>query len=351
MTEGSRSRAATGQTVVTLAHGGGGRAMRDLIDHLFCAAFANADLDPSEDQARIALGRLTAIGETLAFTTDSYVVKPLFFAGGDIGKLAVYGTVNDLAVAGARPLYLSCGLVLEEGLSFEVLERVIRSMAEAARAAGVHIVTGDTKVVERGACDGLFVSTSGVGVVPRLPVVPSARSLRAGDVVLASGPLGDHGAAVLVARGDLRIEAPVESDCQPLTELVEALIARAPVRAMRDATRGGALAVFHEWAAASNVAIHVDRPKVPVRPAVRGLCDLLGLDPLALANEGRLIAAVPAEAADAALAALVAHPRGREAARIGVVREAPGGVVTESTGFGGERRLAWPSGMNLPRIC
>lgn len=338
------------ESVVCQAHGGGGKAMADLIDDVIHGAFANDSLDLDEDQARLSLADLARGGDRLAFTTDSYVVKPLFFPGADIGKLAVHGTVNDLAVSGAKPLYLSCGLVLEEGLPIETLRAVLGSMAAAAAESGVRVVTGDTKVVERGAADGIYINTSGIGVIPR-GVAPSAHALQPGDALIASGFLGDHGAAVLVARGDLKLEAEILSDSQPLHDLVAELVAEIPVRAMRDATRGGLAAVLNEWARASDVGVHLDAPALPVRPVVRGLCEVLGLDPLHLANEGKLVAAVPAEHADRALAILRAHPRGRDAALIGRCRAAPPGVVTMSTGFGGERIVSLPVGEQLPRIC
>lgn len=336
--------------VVTLAHGGGGKAMRDLIDDVIAGALDNPDLDTGEDQARLSIAELAARGDRLAFTTDSFVVKPLFFPGADIGKLAVHGTVNDLAVAGARPLYLSCALVLEEGLAVAALRRVLASMAEAASEAGVRVVTGDTKVVERGAADGMYITTAGVGVIPP-GVAPSARSVEPGDALIVSGPLGDHGAAVLVARGDLRLDAPIESDSQPLHDLVAALVAEVPVHALRDATRGGVAAVLHEWAESSDVGLHIDAASLPVRPAVRGLCEVLGLDPLHLANEGKLVAAVPGAHAARALEVVRAHPRGQGAAIIGRGRAEPRGVVTISTGFGGERVVTLPAGELLPRIC
>ncbi|MFO0585972.1 MAG: hydrogenase expression/formation protein HypE [Polyangiaceae bacterium] len=338
------------ESVVIQAHGGGGKAMQDLIDDVIAGAFDNPDLDVEEDQARFSIADLAARGDRLAFTTDSYVVKPLFFPGADIGKLAVHGTVNDLAVAGARPLYLSCALVLEEGLSIATLREVLASMAAAAAESGVRIVTGDTKVVERGAADGLFINTAGVGVIPT-GVAPSARAIQPDDVLLVSGYLGDHGAAVLVARGDLKLDAEVKSDSQPLHDLVSALVAEVPVRAMRDATRGGVAAVLNEWAHASDIGIHIDATALPVRPVVRGLCEVLGFDPLHLANEGKLVAAVPKEHATRALQILGGHPRGEGAAIIGRARREPRGVVAMSTGFGGERIVSLPVGEQLPRIC
>jgi hydrogenase expression/formation protein HypE len=336
---------------VTLAHGGGGKAMKDLIDDVFVRAFDNPTLAPLEDQARLDLASLTARGDRLAFTTDAFVVDPLFFPGGDIGKLAVCGTVNDLAVGGAIPLYLSCAVILEEGVSLELVRRVARSMAEAAQAAGVSIVTGDTKVVNRGACDKLFLTTTGVGVIPRGREL-SAGAARPGDAVIVNGLLGDHGAAILAARGDLLLDAPIESDCAALHGLVEALLAAVPgTRCLRDATRGGVATVLNEIAAASAVAVEIDDDRVPLRPEVRGLCELLGLDPLYLANEGKLVAVVPAGTAEAALAALRAHPLGRDAVVIGEVREGEAGLVTMRTLMGGRRVVDMLVGEQLPRIC
>lgn len=356
MAEGSRaprSRRRPGKVhdpVVSMAHGGGGKAMRDLIEDVILGAFDDPILDPDEDQARFSIAELTAHGDRLAFTTDSYVVKPLFFPGADIGKLAVHGTVNDLAVSGAKPLYLSCALVLEEGLSIATLRAVLKSMAGAAAESGVRIATGDTKVVERGAADGMYITTAGVGVIPR-GVTASAHAIRPGDALIVNGHLGDHGAAVLVARGDLKLEAEILSDSQPLHELVAALVAEVPVHAMRDATRGGVAAVLHEWALASDIGLRIDAAALPVRPVVRGLCEVLGLDPLHLANEGKLVVAVPKEYAERAVAILRAHPRGRDACIVGEARSSPRGVVAMSTGFGGERIVAQPVGDLLPRIC
>ena len=331
---------------VTLAHGGGGRAMKDLIAEVFVAAFDNEFLAPLEDQARLPLdaGRL-------AFTTDSYVVDPLFFPGGDIGKLAVCGTVNDLAVGGAVPLYLSCAVIIEEGVPVELLRRIAASMARTAQAAGVQIVTGDTKVVPRGACDKLFITTAGIGML-RPGYEPGAHRARPGDVVLVNGVLGDHGAAILCARGDMALDTPIESDCAPLNGLIGALLAAAPgIRFMRDATRGGAATVLNEAAAASGVAIELDEARLPMREEVKAFCEILGLDPLYLANEGRVLAIAPAPEADAALAAMRAHPLGAGAAAIGrVVSGEPGRVVLRTL-VGGRRLVDMLVGEQLPRIC
>ncbi len=336
---------------VTLAHGGGGKAMKDLIDDVFVRAFDNPTLAPLEDQARLWISELSARGDRLAFTTDSFVVDPLFFPGGDIGKLAVCGTVNDLAVGGAVPLFLSCAVIIEEGVSLEILRRVASSMAETARAAGVQIVTGDTKVVNKGACDKLFLTTTGIGVI-REGRQLSLAAARPGDVVLVNGLLGDHGAAILAARGDLALEAPIESDCAALHGLIEALLAAAPgTRCLRDATRGGVATVLNEIAEASAVGIEIDDARVPLRPEVRGFCEILGLDPLYLANEGKLVAVVPAAEASAALAAMRAHPLGREAVSIGEVHREEEGCVIMRTTMGGTRVVDMLVGEQLPRIC
>jgi hydrogenase expression/formation protein HypE len=338
-------------TTVTLAHGGGGRAMKDLIDDVFIRAFDNPDLAPMEDQARLDLATLATHGDRLAFTTDGFVVEPLSFPGGDIGRLAVCGTVNDLAVGGATPLYLSCAVIVEEGTPIALLRQVAASMAQAAAEAGVRIVTGDTKVVGRGACDQVFVTTSGVGVIPR-GVQLGAHLAQAGDAVLVNGFLGDHGAAILAARGDLGLGTDVQSDCAPLNGLAQAVMAAAPnLRCMRDATRGGVATVLNEIAEASGVSIEIVEADTPQRPEVRGLCELLGLDPLYLANEGKLVLVAPAEEAQAALAALRAHPLGADAAIIGRVGEGAPGRVTMRTAFGGRRIVDMLIGDQLPRIC
>lgn len=336
---------------VTLAHGGGGRTMRELIERILLPAFDNPLLAPLEDQARIPLDSLAAAGDRLAFTTDTYVVSPIEFPGGDIGTLAVCGTVNDLAMSGARPLYLSCGLVLEEGLELSELARVVQSMGRAARAAGVAIVTGDTKVVEKNAADKIFINTAGVGVIQRGLDVSAGRA-RPGDVVIVNGTLGDHGVAILLARNELALSAQVQSDCQALNGLVEAIVAACPdVRCLRDATRGGLATVLTEFAVASNVCIRLRESAIPVKDAVRGACEILGLDPLYLANEGKLAAIVPGARADAVLAAMRAHPAGREAAIVGEVGSSPSGCVIMATSFGGNRIVDMLAGEQLPRIC
>ncbi|MGH9073823.1 MAG: hydrogenase expression/formation protein HypE [Acidimicrobiales bacterium] len=333
--------------VVTLAHGAGGKASAALVDAVFLDAFATAPAGPLTDAALLELPS----GERLALTTDSFVVKPLRFPGGSIGHLAVHGTVNDLAVMGANPAWLSAAFVLEEGLPVAELKAVVADMAEAAHGAGVAIVTGDTKVVGKGAADGLYVTTAGVGMVPagrRL----AADLVRPGDQVLISGTIGDHGMAVMLARGDLALEADLASDTAPVTGLVEALLSAAPsTRWLRDPTRGGVGTVANELARDTNLAVVLNETALPVAPAVTGACDLLGIDPLYVANEGKLLAVVAPEEAEAGLAALRAHPLGARAAAIGEIRSDPEGIVVLRTGFGGTRIVDMLVGDPLPRIC
>jgi hydrogenase expression/formation protein HypE len=346
-----RRLAKLGQDTITLAHGSGGKAMRDLIEDVFVGAFDNPDLCAGEDQAQLDLGRLSARGDRLALTTDSYVVDPLFFPGGDIGTLAVNGTVNDLAVGGAIPLYLTCSVIIEEGLAVDVLRRVAASMRRAADAAGVRIVTGDTKVVGRGAADKLFINTAGVGVVPAA-VRMRASAASPGDQVLINGYIGDHGAAIVDARGQFALENSIQTDCQPLHGLVQAMLSVCPsIRCMRDATRGGIAGVLNEFAEQSRVGIRLKDADIPLRTEVRGMCELLGLDPLYLANEGKLVAIVPREAAAALLASMRAHPAGTHSVCIGEVLERRSARVTLASAFGGERILDVPFGEQLPRIC
>jgi hydrogenase expression/formation protein HypE len=291
----ARRPARLGATTIALAHGSGGKGMRDLIEDVLVSTFDNPELAALEDQARLDLASIAARGDRLALTTDSYVVDPLFFPGGDIGALAVNGTVNDLAVGGAIPLYLTCALILEEGLEVAVLRRVVTSMKVAADAAGVKIVTGDTKVVGRGAADKLFINTTGVGVIPA-GVLLGADRARPGDVVLCNGFIGDHGAAIVDARGQFALENSIVTDCQPLHGLVQAMLEASPtIRCMRDATRGGIAGVLNEFAEQSRVGVRLDEASIPLRAEVRGMCELLGLDPLYLANEGKLVAVVPRE--------------------------------------------------------
>ena len=333
--------------VVTLAHGAGGKASAALVDAVFLEAFRNDALEPLGDGAVLELPS----GERLAFSTDSYVVKPRRFPGGSIGHLAVHGTVNDLAMCGARPRWLSAGFVLEEGFAVEELRGIVADMAEAAACAGVLIVTGDTKVVDTGAADGLYITTAGIGVVP------AGRRLgpdlvRPGDVVLVSGTLGDHGIAVMLARGDLDLEADIVSDTAPLADLVEALLTAAPgTRWLRDPTRGGVGTVCNELAAEAHVAVVLQEAALPLHRAVVGACDLLGIDPLYVANEGKLVAVVPAAEADAALQALRTHSLGAEAAVIGRIAAEPEHIVLLETAFGGTRIVDMLVGDPLPRIC
>jgi hydrogenase expression/formation protein HypE len=279
------------------------------------------------------------------------VVDPLFFPGGDIGKLAVCGTINDLAVGGAKPLYLSCAAIVEEGTTIDLLRQIAGSMARTAKDGGVEIVTGDTKVVQRGACDKLFLTTTGIGVI-REGVILGAHLARPGDVVLVNGLLGDHGAAILCARGDMALETPIESDCAPLHGLIETLLAAAPgVRFLRDPTRGGVATVLNEIADASQVAIEIDEAATPIREEVKAFCEILGLDPLYLANEGKIVAIVPPEEVEAALAAMRPHPLGTSAGAIGRVHAGEAGRVTMRTVFGGRRIVDMLVGEQLPRIC
>lgn len=336
---------------ITMAHGSGGKAMRELIERLFVEAFDNPLLAAMEDQAVVSLEDLSRQGTKLAFTTDSYVVNPLFFPGGSIGELAVHGTINDLAVSGATPLFLSCGMILEEGLSIDTLGQVVSRMREAAALAGVSIVTGDTKVVERGAADKLFVNTAGIGII-QCDVVISASRACPGDVVIINGNIGDHGVAIMLARNELALESTVESDTQPLHDLVRLMLEVCPdIHCLRDATRGGVATVLNEFASASKVAIHLVEAAIPVRESVRGACEILGLDPLYLANEGKLVAVVPREQADPVVEAMRAHPAGRDSAIIGEVRDSPKGAVLMTTAFGGLRVVDTLVGDQLPRIC
>ncbi len=334
---------------ITLAHGGGGIAMQRLIREVLLPAYGDPDHDGVEDQALLD-AVLPAAGDRLAFTTDGYVVDPLFFPGGDIGALAVHGTINDLACGGAVPLALSIGLILEEGLEIETLRRVANSIGRCARDAGVRVVTGDTKVVARGAADKLFITSSGVGRVPAGLLLSSAK-VRAGDVLVVSGPLGDHGAAILCERSELALQAGPRSDTRPLHRATQALAQACPgLRCMRDATRGGLGAILNEIAQASAVRIALDEELLVVDDATRGVSELLGLDPLYLANEGVFAALVPEGEAGAALAALRAVP---ESARAFVAGRATGGAagVVLQTALGGSRVVDLLSGEQLPRIC
>jgi hydrogenase expression/formation protein HypE len=332
--------------LVTLAHGSGGKASRALVEGLFLEELGNPLLDPLGDSALLELN-----GSRLAFTTDSYVVKPLEFPGGDIGELAVNGTVNDLAVAGARPVALSAGFVVEEGFEVARLRRLAASMARAAEAAGVVVATGDTKVVERGKADGLYLNTAGIGLVGE-GVRLGAERVLAGDRVLVSGTLGDHGMAVMVARGELALEVELESDTAPLHELAASLLElEDAVRWLRDPTRGGLATALNELARGASLAVGLEESTLPLRPQVVGSCEILGIDPLYVANEGKLVAIVAPEAAEDALARLRSHPLGAEAALVGEIRPEPEGFVVLETAFGGTRIVDMLVGDPLPRIC
>ncbi len=331
---------------ITMSHGAGGKATQTLVEAIFLDAFRNPLLEPLEDSAELRLA-----GSRVALTTDSYVVSPLFFPGGDIGDLAVNGTVNDLSVTGATPLYLSAGFILEEGFPVADLTRVAASMRDAAAAAGVCVVTGDTKVVQRGKADGCYINTAGVGLFERDVTLGVARA-QPGDAIIVSGPIGDHGITVMLARGELDIEADISSDTAPLNGLVAGLLDAVPeVRAMRDATRGGVATILNEIARAAQAGVLVSEDDIPVRDEVRGACELLGIDPMYVACEGRLVAVVPAGSADRALAALHAHPLGEQAAVIGQVSAGPPGIVQLKTAFGGTRIVDLLVGDPLPRIC
>jgi hydrogenase expression/formation protein HypE len=332
---------------VQMAHGGGGRLSQQLIEGLLVPAFDNAALAVLHDGAVLDIA-----GARVAFTTDSYVVRPLFFPGGDIGSLAVHGTVNDLAMCGARPIALSCALILEEGLAMETLARVVTSMRAAAAAAGVPMVTGDTKVVDRGKGDGVYVNTAGIGLVePGLVIDP--RRARPGDAVLVSGSIAEHGTAILSVREGLEFESPIESDSAPLHGLVATLVARLgpDLHVLRDPTRGGVASVVNEIAQRAGVGVRLEETAIPVREPVRAACELLGLDPLYVANEGKLVAIVAREAAETALDALRSHPLGRDAAIVGEVNEDGPGRVTLRSSIGGLRVVDLLSGEQLPRIC
>jgi hydrogenase expression/formation protein HypE len=331
---------------ILLGHGSGGRLSAELMRSIFLPAFENPVLARLDDQATVRVN-----GTRLAFTTDTFVVKPLFFPGGDIGSLAVHGTVNDLAMGGATPLFLSAAFIVEEGLSIEVLRRVVTSLQTAARNAGVEIVTGDTKVVERGSGDQLFINTSGIGCVPK-HLRLSANRARPGDKVLLSGSIGEHGIAILAQREGLEFECPVQSDSAPLHTLVaDMLKVSYEIRCMRDPTRGGVSSTLNEIAEQSRVGIQLEEDAIPIREEVCGACEMLGLDPLYVANEGKLIAIVAPEAADAVLLAMRRNPLGNNARIVGTVHESPFPLVTMRTTLGTSRMVDMLAGDQLPRIC
>ena len=333
---------------IDMGHGAGGRAAMQLIEELFLASFDNDYLRQGDDGAAFAIPQ----GERMVMAIDGHVVSPLFFPGGDVGCLSVHGTINDVAMSGARPLYLAASFILEEGFPLADLKRIVDSMAAAAREAGVPIITGDTKVVEQGKGDGVFISTTGVGVVP-VGVDISGRNARPGDLLLLSGTIGEHGVAVLSQRESLEFETTIRSDTAALHTLVAAMLQAAPggVRVLRDPTRGGLATTLNEIARQSGVGMLLQEDAIPVLPQVDAACELLGLDPLYIANEGKLVAACAPEAAEAVLAAMRAHPLGTQAARIGHVVEDPHRFVQMDTRFGGRRVVDWLSGEQLPRIC
>ncbi len=345
---------------IVMGHGSGGRMMADLIKHLFAPAFTNDLLAQMGDATVIEQSAISNLQSAiqLAFTTDSFVVSPLFFPGGNIGELAVYGTVNDLAMRGAKPLFLSAGFILEEGLPMDMLGRIVNSMSEACKKADVKIAAGDTKVVQKGHGDGVYINTSGIGIIPAGVDIGPANA-RPGDAVLVSGTMGDHGIAIMSVREGLTFETEIQSDTAPLNGLVEAMLAAAgggghkaaPLHCLRDATRGGLAAVLNELAEASQAGIEFDEKKVPLHPEVNAACEMLGLDPLYIANEGKLVAILPEEMAEKVLAAMRSHEYGKDAAIIGrVVNEHPG-LVTAKTAIGGMRVVDVPAGELLPRIC
>jgi hydrogenase expression/formation protein HypE len=343
---------------ILLGHGSGGRLTADLVERLFVPTFDNAILSALEDQATLDLctsdPRLPAPdprSRRIAFTTDSFVVRPLFFPGGDIGKLAVCGTVNDLAVGGATPLYLSAAFILEEGLPIDELKRIVESMQVACAEAGVQLVTGDTKVVDRGKGDQMFITTSGIGVVPEGRAL-SIRNVRPDDRILVSGTLGDHGMTIMSVREGIEFETALESDCASLNDLTRTMLEACPtIRWMRDPTRGGLSSTLNELAAATSLGVELNESAIPVRPEVHAACELLGLDPLYVANEGKLVAAVAAEDADRLLECMRRHPHGRNAAIVGrVVNDHPKMVVMRTL-VGGARVVSMLSGEQLPRIC
>jgi hydrogenase expression/formation protein HypE len=342
----------SGYEHVLLGHGSGGTLSNDLVRKLIVPGFGGKTLAGLEDQATLDLNEgAVGGGARLAFTTDSFVVRPIFFPGGDVGRLAVHGTVNDLAVGGARPLFLSAAFILEEGLPLADLRRIVESMRRACAEAHVELVTGDTKVVDRGKGDQVFITTSGIGLVPA-GINLSIRNARPGDVVLVSGTVGDHGIAIMSVRAGIEFETTLESDSAPLADLVRVMLAACPgIRCMRDPTRGGLSSALNELADASGVGVKLDEASIPMRAEVRSACDMLGLDPLYVANEGKLIAVAPPGSADKVLAAMRAHPLGTNSAKIGTISDDHAGMVVLRTLVGGERVVTMLTGEQLPRIC
>lgn len=332
-------------SVVQLDHGSGGKAMHQLIEQLFFRAFSNEYLLQRNDQACLQVPK-----SRLVMTTDSHVISPLFFPGGNIGSLAVHGTINDLAMGGAEPKYLAASFILEEGFPLIDLQKIVNSMADAAKEANVFIVTGDTKVVEKGKGDGVFITTTGIGIVPEH--VKLSHSIQPGNKVILSGFIGDHGIAVLSKRENLQFQTEICSDSTALHQLTRTMLKAVPnICALRDPTRGGLAGTLNEWATQYNVGIFIDEHKIPIRNDVRGACELLGIDPLYVANEGKLVAAVGAEDAETILAVMRAHPNGKDAAIIGEAIQDANCFVQMKTSFGGKRIVDWLSGDQLPRIC
>ena len=331
---------------ILLEHGGGGLLSNELIAEYFLPHFKNPYLERLEDSAVLTIGN-----QKFCFTTDSYVVSPIFFPGGNIGSLAVHGTVNDLSVCGGKPLYLSCGFILEEGFPFDSLETIIQTMAKAAAEANVNIVTGDTKVVTRGAVDGIFINTSGIGIV-EYPGLLAVKNIQPGDAIILNGTIGDHGAAIMKTRENLGLTAEIISDSAPLNDLIAGILKASPnIHCMRDATRGGLGAIMAEIAKSAQVRIDVNENSIPVQDNVRGVCEILGLDPLFLANEGKMILFCPASDAETVLAAMRSHKYGLNATIIGSVSPAAKGRVVLKTSIGGERIVDLPTGELVPRIC
>lgn len=331
---------------ILLSHGSGGKQTNSLISDLFLKYFNNEIINEMNDSAQLNINK-----SKIAFTTDSFVVNPIFFSGGDIGKLAVCGTVNDLAMSGAKPLYLTSAFIIEEGFEKDKLEIIVKSMAEAAKEAGVKIVAGDTKVVEKGGVDRIFINTSGIGTIPENVNIKS-NGAQAGDVVIVNGTLGDHGSVIMCQRNGIGIEGELESDCAALNSLVDSILEICPeVHALRDATRGGVAAVLNEIAEGSNVSIELTESSIPIKEEVRGICELLGLDPLYIANEGKLCCFVPEQYASAVLDKMKKHPLGKDSSIIGKVIDVGAKKVYIKTIIGGTRIVDMPSGQQLPRIC
>lgn len=331
---------------VEMAHGSGGRASSELVNELFLPAFDNPILQELNDQAT-----LTLLSKRIVMATDSHVISPLFFPGGNIGSLAVYGTVNDVVMSGAKPLYLSVGFILEEGFGLSELKKIVDSMAKAANACAIKIVTGDTKVVERGHGDGCYINTTGIGCINNdLNLSPA--NIQSGDKIIVSGSLGDHGTTILAQRQHLNLSTELHSDCQPLHDLVELMTHKVPeIRCMRDPTRGGLAAILNELSQRCGYAIQIDEVQIPIKGEVKACTELLGLDPLYIANEGKLVAFCPADKAEKLLAIMQAHPKGKEAAIIGEVLTDKRAIVEMKTSFGGKRIVDWRYSDPLPRIC